>query len=85
MLVRLSSLCPNAILQREYSPENYFTFVFSSFFLLFFNPLNPKSNQNLISPYNITPESQMKVLRIKLMVTREGTFWLANKSSLSAP
>ena len=84
MLVRLSSLCPNAILQREYSPENYFTFVFSSFFL-FFNPLNPKSNQNLISPYNITPESQMKVLRIKLMVTREGIFWLANKFSLSAP
>ena len=74
MLVRLSSLCPNAILQREYSPENYLTFVFSSFFLLFLNPLNPKSDQNLISPYNITPESQMKVLRIKLMVTREGTF-----------
>ena len=74
MLVRLSSLCPNAILQREYSPENYFTFVFSSLFLLFFNPLNPKSDQHLISPYNITPESQMKVMRIKLMVTREGTF-----------
>ena len=74
MLVRLSSLCPNAILQREYSLENYFTFVFSSLFLLFFNPLNPKSDQHLISPYNITPESQMKVLRKKLMVTREGTF-----------
>ena len=74
MLVRLSSLCPNAILQREYSLENYFTFVFSSFFLLLFNPLNPKSDQHLISPYNITPESQMKVMRIKLMVTREGTF-----------
>ena len=74
MLVRLSSLCPNAILQREYSLENYFTFVLSSFFLLFFNPLNPKSDQHLISPYNITPESQMKVMRINLMVTREGTF-----------
>ena len=85
MLVRLSSLCPNAILQREYSLENYFTFVFSSLFLLFFNPLNPKSDQHLISPYNITPESQMKVLRKELMVTREGTFWLANKFSLSAP
>ena len=74
MLVRLSSLCPNAILQREYSLENCFTFVFSSLFLLFFNLLNPKSDQHLISPYNFTPESQMKVLRIKLMVTREGTF-----------
>ena len=74
MLVRLSSLCPNAILQREYSLENYLAFVFSSFFLLFFNPLNPKSDQHLISPYKITPESQMKVMRIKLMVTREGTF-----------
>ena len=74
MLVRLSSLCPNAILQREYSLENYFTFVFSSFFLLFFNSLNPKSDQHPIFPHNITPESQMKVMRIKLMVTREGTF-----------
>ena len=49
------------------------------------NPLNPKSDQHLISPYNITSESHIKVMRIKEMVTKEGTFWLANKFSLSAP
>ena len=27
----------------------------------------------------------IKVMRIKEMITREGTFWLANKFSLSAP
>ena len=48
------------------------------------NPLNPKSDQHLISPYNITPESHIKVMRIKDMVNREGNFWLANKFSFSA-
>ena len=38
------------------------------------NSLNPKSDQHLISPYNITPELHIKVTRIKKMVTREGTF-----------
>ena len=47
-------------------------------------PLNPKSDKHLISPYKITPESHMKVMRIKEMITREGTFWFANKFSLSA-
>ena len=49
------------------------------------NPLNPKSDQHLISPYNITSESHITVMRTEEMVTREGTFWLANKFSLSAP
>ena len=38
------------------------------------NLLNPKSDQHLISPYNITPESHIKVMRIKDMVNREGNF-----------
>ena len=38
------------------------------------NPLNPESDQHLISPYNITPESHIKVVRIKEMITREETF-----------
>ena len=38
------------------------------------NPLIPKSDQHLISPYNINPESHIKVRRMKEMVTREGTF-----------
>ena len=46
--------------------------------------INPKSDQHLISPYNITPELLMMVMRIKDMVNREGNFWLANKFSFSA-
>ena len=40
----------------------------------YFNPLNPKSDYPLISPNNISPESIIKVMRIKEMVTREGNF-----------
>ena len=50
----------------------------------FFNPLN-LSDYHLISPYNITPESHFKVMRIKEMVTGAWTFWFANKFSSSAP
>ena len=32
-----------------------------------FNPLTLKSDQHLISPYNITPESYINVTRIKEM------------------
>ena len=46
------------------------------------NPLNPKSAKHLISPYNITPESHIKVMRIKEMVSREETIWFADKFSL---
>ena len=33
------------------------------------NPLTPKSDKHLISPYNISPESHIKVMRIKEMTT----------------
>ena len=33
------------------------------------NPLSPKSDQLLISPHNITPESNIKVTGIKEMIT----------------
>ena len=33
------------------------------------NPLTPKSDQHLISPYNIIPESNIKVMRVKQMIT----------------
>ena len=49
------------------------------------NPLTPKSDQHLISPYNITPESHIKVKRIKEMINKYTSFWLLNKFSLSAP
>ena len=38
------------------------------------NPLNPKSDQHLISPFSITPESHIKVIRVKEIITRKGTF-----------
>ena len=34
-----------------------------------FNPLNPKSDEDLTSPNNITPESHIKVIRMKEMIT----------------
>ena len=49
------------------------------------NSLNPKSDQHLISPNHITPESHIKVMRIKEMITNQRSFWLVNKFSLSAP
>ena len=33
------------------------------------NPLTPKSDWHLISPDNVTPESNIKVMRIKEMIT----------------
>ena len=33
------------------------------------NPLTPKSDWHLISPYCITPESKIKVRRIKELIT----------------
>ena len=43
-------------------------------------PLTLRSDQHLISPYNITPESYIKVMRIKEMITSTSI-----KFSLSAP
>ena len=48
-----------------------------------FNPLNSKSDQHLTSLYNMYAESHIMVMRMKKMVTRKGTFWWANKFSLS--
>ena len=51
----------------------------------FLNPLTPKSDYHLISPYHITLESYIKVTRIKEMINNLGIFWLLDKFSLSAP
>ena len=40
-------------------------------FLICFNLLTPKSDLHLISPYNITTESHINVMRIKEMITNE--------------
>ena len=34
------------------------------------SPTLPKSDQPLISPYNITPESNIQVMRIKKMIPK---------------
>ena len=49
------------------------------------NPMTPKSYYHLISPYNITTESNIKVMRIREMITKQRSSWLLNKFSLSAP
>ena len=49
------------------------------------NYLTPEGDQRLISPYYITPESHISVTRIKKMITSQGSPWLFNKLSLSAP
>ena len=51
----------------------------------FLNLLTPKSDWQLISPYHITPESNIKVRRIKEMITYELSSWLLDKFSLSSP
>ena len=43
-----------------------------------------KSDQHLISPYNIIPESNIKVRRIKEMITYQRSSWSLKKFSLSA-
>ena len=50
----------------------------------FVNPLILESDQHLISPFNITHESNIKVMRIKEMIINWRTSWLLNKFSLQA-
>ena len=49
------------------------------------NPLTPWSDQHLISPYNIIPESLSKVTRIKKIIIKYRGCCLLNKFSLPAP
>ena len=39
-------------------------------------PFDLKSDQHLVSPYNITPESYSKVMRIKEMISNLRGSWL---------
>ena len=47
------------------------------------NPLMPKSDQQLISPSNIVPESQIIVTGRKDMINHSKCSWLLNKFSFS--
>ena len=44
-----------------------------------------KSDKHLISPHNTTPGLNIKITRIKEMITSQRISWLLNKFSLSAP
>ena len=50
-----------------------------------YTPFDPKSDEKLISPYNITPEAHMRVKRVKEMIKKWWSSWLFCKFSLSAP
>ena len=52
----------------EYYSELQFQVINFNKFLYLIDPC-PKSDQHLISPYNISPESNIKVMRIKEMIT----------------
>ena len=43
---------------------------------LLINPFTPKSDQHPKSPYNITPKSHIKAMRIKEMITNQRSFGL---------
>ena len=47
---------------------------YSVVFYMCFNPLNPGNDQYLISPYNNTPESFIKIMRIRQMITNLRSF-----------
>ena len=48
------------------------------------NHLTPKSDQHLISPYNITLESNIKVVRIIGMITNYRSSWLLTNDTLTS-
>ena len=47
--------------------------------------LKSVSDYHLISHYSITAELNIKVTRMKEMITNQWSFWLFNKFSLLAP
>ena len=40
--------------------------------ILMINPLSPNSDQQLISPHNITDSSNIQVTRMNVMITKDG-------------
>ena len=68
--------CTMAFFYRRARPNNQ---------VFFIDCLTPKSDWHLISPYNITLKSHIKVMRIKEMVTNKKSSGLWNKFSSSAP
>ena len=66
IMLREQSVVPIAYLEEKYSSKSPL-FVFTS--TSCFNPQTPDSDWYLLSPYNITLESNFQVTRIKEMIT----------------
>ena len=49
------------------------------------NPLTPKSDQDLISPYSVTTESNIKIMRIEEMINNQRNSWFLRKFSFCVP
>ena len=73
-----------ALWELNFADVHLYFSVIPSFDFFMFNPLTPKSEQHLISPYNIASESK-KTTRIKEILLTKEISWLLNKFSLSAP
>ena len=63
----ISSIASTPVTCRKVISEPLNRICFTSYDKKNLNPLTPKSDQQLISPYNITPESNVEVMRIKEM------------------
>ena len=56
------------IIAQNYANQNYQPRQSSAQFQMRLNPLNPKSDQHVISPYSNTAESFTRIMRIKEMI-----------------
>jgi len=50
-----------------------------------FNPLNPNSDENEISPYIITTCSNIQAIRIKKVIIKDEMPWFLDKLTLLVP
>ena len=62
------------IIAQNYLNQNYQPRQSSARFQMRLNPLNPKSDQHVISPYSNTAESFSKIMRRKEMITNPKSY-----------
>ena len=62
------------IIAQNYPNQNYQPRQSSAQFQMRLNPLNPKSDQHVISPYSNTAESFIKIMRRKEMITNPKSY-----------
>ena len=62
------------IIAQNYPNQNYQPRQSSAQFKMRLNPLNPKSDQHVISPYSNTAESFIKIMRRKEMITNPKSY-----------